>query len=43
MTAYGFGGAAIAHRMREPRFRRAFAGFTGLLLISAAALIALRG
>jgi threonine/homoserine/homoserine lactone efflux protein len=43
MTAYGFGGAAIAHRMREPRFRRGFATFTGLLLIGAAVLIALRG
>jgi len=43
MTAYGFGGAAIARRMHEPLFRRAFAAFTGLLLISAALLIALRG
>jgi threonine/homoserine/homoserine lactone efflux protein len=43
MTAYGFGGAAIARRMREPLFRRGFAAFTGLLLISAAILIALRG
>jgi len=42
MTAYGFGGAAIAHRMREPRFRRGFALFTGLLLITAAALIVQR-
>jgi threonine/homoserine/homoserine lactone efflux protein len=43
MTAYGVGGSAIAHRMAEPRFRRAFAAFTGLLLISAAVLIVLRG
>jgi threonine/homoserine/homoserine lactone efflux protein len=43
MTAYGFGGAAIAGRMSEPRFRRGFAVFTGLLLISAAVMIALRG
>jgi threonine/homoserine/homoserine lactone efflux protein len=43
MTAYGLSGAAIAGRMREPRFRRGFAAFTGLLLISAAVLIALRG
>ena len=43
MAAYGFGGAAIARRMREPGFRRGFAAFTGLLLITAAALIALRG
>jgi threonine/homoserine/homoserine lactone efflux protein len=43
MTAYGFGGAAIAHRMGEPQFRRGFAAFTGVLLMSAAMLIALRG
>jgi threonine/homoserine/homoserine lactone efflux protein len=43
MTAYGFGGAAIARRMNEPQFRRGFAAFTGLLLVSAALLIALRG
>jgi len=40
---YGFGGAAIARRMEEPSFRRGFAAFTGLLLIAAAGLIALRG
>lgn len=43
MTAYGFGGAAIARRMARPRFRQGFAAFTGALLITAAALIALRG
>lgn len=43
MTAYGFGGAALARRMQEPHFRRGFAAFTGLLLISAAVLIVLRG
>lgn len=43
MTAYGFGGAAIARRMSEPSFRRGFGAFTGLLLITAAALIALHG
>lgn len=43
MSAYGFGGAALARRMAEPRFRRGFAAFSGLLLISAAALIAVRG
>jgi threonine/homoserine/homoserine lactone efflux protein len=43
MTAYGFGGAAIARRMSEPGFRRGFAAFTGLLLMTAAALIALHG
>jgi threonine/homoserine/homoserine lactone efflux protein len=42
MTAYGFGGAAIAARMTEPRFRRGFSLFTGLLLITAAGLIVLR-
>jgi threonine/homoserine/homoserine lactone efflux protein len=43
MTAYGFGGAAIARRMQEPHFRRGFAAFTGALLVSAAVLIAVRG
>jgi threonine/homoserine/homoserine lactone efflux protein len=43
MTAYGFGGAAIARRMREPAFRRGFGVATGLLLLGAALLIALRG
>lgn len=43
MSAYGFGGAALAHRMSEPQFRRGFAAFAGLLLISAAVLIAWRG
>ena len=42
MTAYGYGGAALAARMTEPRFRRAFSLFTGALLITAALLIALR-
>jgi len=42
MTAYGYGGAALAARMAEPRFRRAFSLFTGSLLITAALLIALR-
>jgi len=43
MTAYGFGGAALARRMEEPAFRRGFGVFTGLLLLAAATLIALRG
>jgi threonine/homoserine/homoserine lactone efflux protein len=43
MSAYGFSGAAIAHRMREPHFRRGFGAFTGVLLLSAAGLIASRG
>lgn len=42
MSAYGLGGAAFAHRMEEPRFARAFSALTGGLLITAAALIALR-
>ena len=39
MSAYGLGGAALSARMSEPRFRRAFALFVGLLLITTAALI----
>ena len=41
-TAYGFGGAALAVRMSQPKFRRGFQVFTGLLLMSAALLILLR-
>ena len=43
MTAYGYGGAALAARMTEPRFRSGFSLFTGALLITAALLIFLRG
>jgi threonine/homoserine/homoserine lactone efflux protein len=43
MSAYGLGGAALAARMNEPAFRRGFSVFVGLLLITAAVLIALRG
>ncbi len=39
MSAYGLGGAALARRMSEPRFRRGFALLTGVLLIAAAVLI----
>lgn len=39
MSAYGLGGAALARRMSEPRFRRGFALFTGALLVAAAVLI----
>lgn len=39
MSAYGLGGAALARRMSEPRFRRGFAVFVGVLLLLAAALI----
>jgi threonine/homoserine/homoserine lactone efflux protein len=42
MSAYGLGGAALARRMTEPRFRRGFAAFTGLLLLAAAGLIVSR-
>ena len=42
MGAYGLGGAALARRMTEARFRRRFQLLVGLLLISAAALMALR-
>lgn len=40
MSAYGLGGAAIALRMTEPRFRRGFSICVGLLLLSAAFLMA---
>ena len=43
MTAYGYGGAALAARMTEPRFRSGFSLFTGALLVTAALLIAFRG
>lgn len=39
MSAYGLGGAALARRMSEPRFRRGFALLTGFLLLAAAVLI----
>lgn len=42
MSAYGLGGAALARRMAEPRFRRGFAILTGVLLLLAAALIVSR-
>ena len=42
MTTYGLGGAALARRMGEPRFRRGFGLFVGLLLLTAALLIVLR-
>ena len=40
MSAYGVGGAALAAKMTEPRFRRGFAIAVGLLLLTAAALMA---
>lgn len=42
MSAYGLGGAALADRMNEPRFKRGFGLFVGGLLILAAALIVAR-
>jgi len=42
MTAYGLGGAALAVRMSEPRFKRGFSIFVGVLLITAAGLIVSR-
>ncbi|HYC68455.1 LysE family translocator [Brevundimonas sp.] len=42
MSAYGLGGAALARRMSEPRFRRAFALATGGLLLAASVLIVSR-
>lgn len=39
-TAYGFGGAALARRMADPRFRRAFSVAVAVVLVAAAALIA---
>lgn len=40
MSAYGLGGAALATRMSEPRFRRGFSIMVGLLLLTAAVLMA---
>lgn len=42
MSAYGLGGAALSARMQEPRFRRGFSIFVGLLLMTTAVLILLR-
>ncbi|HEX8469698.1 MAG TPA: LysE family translocator [Brevundimonas sp.] len=42
MSAYGLGGAALARRMSEPRFRRGFGIFVGVLLMLAAVLIVSR-
>lgn len=39
MSAYGLGGAALARRMSQPRFRRGFALATGVLLLAASVLI----
>ncbi len=42
MSAYGLSGAALSRRMSQPRFRRAFSLFVGVLLIAAAVLILMR-
>ena len=42
MSAYGLGGAALARRMSEPRFRRGFGIFVGVLLLCASVLIVSR-
>ncbi|WP_309627127.1 LysE family translocator [Brevundimonas sp.] len=42
MSAYGLGGAVLARRMSEARFRRAFGVFVGALLLIAAVLIVSR-
>ncbi|WP_436356509.1 LysE family translocator [Brevundimonas sp. CEF1] len=42
MSAYGLGGAALANRMNEPRFKRGFGIFVGGLLVLAAILIVTR-
>ena len=42
MSAYGLGGAALARRMSEPRCRRGFGIFVGLLLLCASLLIVSR-
>jgi threonine/homoserine/homoserine lactone efflux protein len=42
MSAYGLGGVALARRMSEPRFRRGFGIFVGVLLLCASLLIVSR-
>ncbi|MGQ2991256.1 MAG: LysE family translocator [Brevundimonas sp.] len=42
MSAYGLGGAALARRMSQPRFRRGFGVVVGLMLLLASALIVSR-
>lgn len=42
MSAYGLGGAALARRMSEPKFKRGFALVTGGLLLAASVLIVSR-
>ena len=42
MSAYALSGAALSRRMQQPRFKRGFGIFVGLLLLTASVLIALR-
>ena len=42
MSAYALSGAALSRRMQQPRFRKGFGVFVGLLLMVAAILIVLR-
>jgi threonine/homoserine/homoserine lactone efflux protein len=42
MSGYGLGGAALASRMTEPRFRKVYGFAVGVLLLAAATLILLR-
>lgn len=42
MSAYGLAGGALAARFEDRAFRRGFSGFVGVLMLSAAVLIALR-
>jgi len=42
MSTYALSGAALSRRMREPRFRRGFGVFVGILLMTAAVLIVSR-
>jgi len=42
MSAYGVGGATLARRMTQPGFRRIFGLAVGVLLLTAAVLIAVR-
>jgi threonine/homoserine/homoserine lactone efflux protein len=42
MIGYGALGAAFAHKMAEPRFRRAFGIFVGTILLTVAALMTMR-
>jgi threonine/homoserine/homoserine lactone efflux protein len=42
MTAYGLGGAALAAQMNQASFRRGFSAVVGVLLLTAAVLMAMR-